>query len=218
MTNSLWPLFDLSVTTPRLELRYVDDDLAAQLASLAARGVHDPSLMPFRIPWTDVASPQLERNALQWYWRCRADTSPSNFHLTMAVLVDGEAVGTTSLEATDFAILHQFETGSWLGQEHHGQGIGTEMRIASLQLGFAGLGATLATTSAFHDNGPSLGVTRRLGYTPTGSNRLVRRGQAATTLEFEMTRQHWNTHVRRDDIDIHGLDACRPLLGLATAS
>ena len=48
--EELWPLFGLEVATPRLSLRYVTDDLAVQLAALAARGVHDPRTMPFSEP------------------------------------------------------------------------------------------------------------------------------------------------------------------------
>ncbi|MBI5089440.1 MAG: GNAT family N-acetyltransferase [Actinobacteria bacterium] len=214
MAHPVWPLFDLRVTTPRLELRYIDDELGAQLALLAARGIHDPELMPFALPWTDVPSPQLERNAMQWYWRCRADTSPSRFHLDLAVVLDGAVVGTTGLIAHEFATLREFETGSWLGREFQGRGLGTEMRRATLHLGFAGLGATLATTSAFHDNPASLGVTRRLGYAPNGVVRTVRRGVAADSLRFEMTRTHWEQHLRRDDVGIDGLGDCLALLGL----
>lgn len=214
MTHPVWPLFDLRVMTPRIELRYVDDALAAELALLAAQGIHDPDFMPFAMPWTDAPSPELERNAMQWYWRCRAETSPTRFHLALAVLVDGRAVGTTSLDATDFPTLRQFESGSWLGREYQGGGLGKEMRRATLHLGFDGLGATLATTTAFHDNGPSLGVTRSLGYAPTGVARKVRRDAAADSMLFEMTVDHWREHLRTDDIVVHGLEPCLPVLGL----
>lgn len=65
--NRYWPLFDLEVRTPRLTLRYVDDDLAEQLATLAAGGVHDPSFMPFSTPWTDAPPGELERNTVQYH-------------------------------------------------------------------------------------------------------------------------------------------------------
>jgi RimJ/RimL family protein N-acetyltransferase len=204
----------LRVITPRIELRYVDDQLGVELGQLAAKGVHDADFMPFALPWTDASSPQLERNSLQWYWRCRAETSPARFHLGLAVIVDGTAVGTTSLEGIDFATLRQFETGSWLGRQFQGHGIGKEMRRATLHLGFEGLGATLATTSAFFDNGPSLGVTRHLGYTSTGISRKVRRDVCADSLTFEMTLEHWQRSVRRDDITVEGLEPCLPILGL----
>ena len=214
MTHPTWPLFDLRVVTPRIELRYVDDTLAVQLAQLAAQGIHDPDFMPFAMPWTDAESPWLERNSMQWFWGCRAETSPTRFHMPLAVVFDGEVVGTTSLDAHDFPILRQFESGSWLGRRFQGQGLGKEMRRATLHLGFAGLGATLATTTAFFDNGPSLGVTRSLGYTPVGISRKVRRDVSTDSLMYEMTCDHWQQHVRRDDITIHDLEPCLPLIGL----
>jgi RimJ/RimL family protein N-acetyltransferase len=214
MTHPVWPLFDLRVVTPELELRYIDDALAVELVLLAAQGIHEPDFMPFATPWTDATSPELERNSMQWYWRCWAETSATRFHMPMAVVVDGCPVGTTSLDATDFPVLRQFESGSWLGRRFQGRGLGIELRRATLHLGFEGLGATLATTTAFFDNGPSLGVTRHLGYTPAGVCRKVRRGVSADSLQFEMTDEHWRRHVRRDDITIEGLEPCLPLLGL----
>jgi RimJ/RimL family protein N-acetyltransferase len=214
MTHPVWPLFDLRVVTPRLELRSIDDELALALAQLAARGVHDPGFMPFAVEWTDVEGPQLLRNTMQFYWRCRAEWAADAWNLNLAVIVDGEVVGTTGLMATDFAALRQFETGSWLGREFQGRGIGTEMRIAALQLGFAGLGARLATTAAFTDNPSSLGVTRKLGYRENGHLHRLRRREPATTAYFEMDRSHWEDAVRRDDITLHGLDDCLPMFGL----
>jgi RimJ/RimL family protein N-acetyltransferase len=213
VTHPVWPLFDLRVRTPRLELRYVDDELACSLALLAAQGVHDPASMPFGVAWTDVEPPQQQLNTMQFYWRCRAELSPSDWNINFAVIVGGEVVGTTALIAHDFPILCQFETGSWLGRAHQGRGLGKEMRVASLQLGFAGLDALWATTGAWADNGPSLGVTNALGYEPQGSRRSVRRGAGATMLGYEMSRERWQASVRRDDIALDGVEPCLSLLG-----
>ena len=89
MTHPIWPLFDLRVRTPRLELRYIDDELGAALAALAAKGIHDPGFMPFAIPWTDFESPRQEWQTQQYYWRCRADLTADAWSLNFAVLVDG---------------------------------------------------------------------------------------------------------------------------------
>lgn len=213
MTHPVWPLFDLRVRTPRIELRYIDDELATQLALLAAKGVHDPSFMPFSIPWTDAESPQLERNTVQFYWRSRAELTPGSWSIHLAVLHGATVVGTTSVIAGDFAVLRQFETGSWLGREHQGKGIGKEMRLASLHLGFEGFGGQWAVTGAFEDNGPSLGVTRSLGYQPQGRRRATRRGELAHLVGYEMPREHWRAELRRDDIVLDGVEACLPLLG-----
>ena len=212
MTHPVWPLFDLRVTTPRLELRYVDDELACELALLAGRGVHPPDFMPFVVEWTDVPPPQQLVNTMQWYWRCRAEHTPDSWNLNFAVIARGEVLGSTGLGARTFGALRQFETGSWLGREHHGKGYGKEFRQACLHLGFAGLEALFATTGAYSDNGPSLGVTRRLGYTQTGIRRGLRRGAPDEMLDFRMTREHWDQTLRRDDITISGLAPCLPLL------
>jgi RimJ/RimL family protein N-acetyltransferase len=214
MTHPVWPLFDLRVRTPKLELCYIDDELATELSLLAARGIHDPGFMPFMLPWTDEPSPRLERSAMQWYWKARAETSPDRWHLTLAAIVDGVAIGTTSLDAIQFATVREFESGSWLGRDYQGRGLGKEMREATLHLGFEGLGAEYATTSAWHDNGPSLGVTRSLGYSEQGCRRAERRGEAAESLQFRMDRADWHQRLRRDDIVIEGLAPALPLLGL----
>lgn len=217
MTHSVWPLFDLRVRTPRLELRYVDDEMAAELAQLAAQGIHDPDFMPFNEPWSQVPSPTLERNTMQFYWRCRAEFVPASWNLNLATIVEGAVVGTTALFANEFPTLRQFETGSWLGRQFQGKGIGKEMRLASLQLGFVGFGAEFATTGAFDDNGPSLGVTGSLGYSATGRRRMVRQQLPAMMQHFELTRADFLARLRRDDISLHGVDECLPTLGLAPA-
>jgi RimJ/RimL family protein N-acetyltransferase len=47
-----WPLFDLRITTPRLQLRLPTEELCDQLVDTILEGVHDPDRMPFSIPWT----------------------------------------------------------------------------------------------------------------------------------------------------------------------
>jgi RimJ/RimL family protein N-acetyltransferase len=216
MAHPYWPLFDLEVRTPRLTLRGLTDELAVELAALAARGIHDDDFMPFAMPWSRRPSPELERQALQFYWRCRADTSPASWNINLVVLVDGDVVGTSGLIASDFGRMRQVETGSWLGREHQGRGIGKEMRLATLALGFDGFGAEWATTGAWHDNGPSLGVTKSLGYTVAGRRRAIRDDREPDTLlGFEMPRAHYDEHLRRDDIELIGVEPVRELLGIS---
>ena len=88
------------------------------------------------------------------------------------------------------------------------------MRIATLTLGFDGLGADYATTAAFHDNEASKGVTMSLGYEPTGWRDTLRRDERDTQLEVPHVARHWLT-IRRDDITIHGLEPCLDLLGVS---
>ena len=213
MPNDHWPLLDLAVRTPRLTLRYLDDQMALELLAVAARGVHDPAVMPFTIPWTDLPSPQMEQEAMRFYARTRADLRPDSWNLQFAVIADGDVVGMCDLGAKDFSTLRQFTTGSWLGREYQGQGFGKEMRVAALTLGFDGLDAEFAQTAAWHDNAASLGVTRSLGYSEEGRRRMLRRRQPDEMVDFRMLRQHWET-IRRDDIEIHGMPSARAFLGL----
>ena len=187
--------------------------MALALLAVAARGVHDPAVMPFTIPWTDLPSPQMEQEAMRFYARTRADLRPDSWNLQFAVIADGDVVGMCDLGAKDFSTLRQFTTGSWLGREYQGQGFGKEMRMAALTLGFDGLDAEFAQTAAWHDNAASLGVTRSLGYSEEGRRRMLRRRQPDEMVDFRMLRQHWET-IRRDDIEIHGMPSARAFLGL----
>ncbi len=210
--ETYWPLFDLRVRTPRLELRYPDDDLVMELAALAASGIHDPDFMPFSIPWTDAPSPDLERNSLQFYWRGRAGWSADAWDLPMATIVEAEIVGSQGVGAHHFAKTKTVATGSWLGKSHQGKGFGKEMRAAVLHLAFAGLGAARAESGAWEDNAPSLGVSRSLGYEENGDAIDMRRGEAGRQIRLLLIRERWEAQ-RRDDIEIIGLDPCRPMFG-----
>lgn len=212
--TALWPLFDLRVRTPRVELRGVDDELAHALAILATGGVHDPATMPFAVAWTELEPPELERGVLQYHWRNRAELSTDAWTVALAAIVDGAVVGTIDLRSRQFPVLRQFETGSWLGRAHQSQGLGSEMRLAALHLGFDGFGAERATTRAFEDNAASLGVTRRLGYRETGRVHTVSRGAPRISVDFELHRDDFATRLRRDDIVVEGAEACRELLGI----
>jgi len=122
-------------------------------------------------------------------------------------------IGSCDLGAKHFATLRQFQTGSWLGREFQGHGLGKEMRLACLTLGFDGLDAEFAQTGLWHDNAPSLGVTQSLGYTEEGRRRELRRDAPDEMVGFRMPRAHWNT-IRLDDIEIHGMPSARAFLGL----
>jgi RimJ/RimL family protein N-acetyltransferase len=213
MVNEHWPLFELEIRTPTLVLRYLDDALTAELLAVARRGVHDPVVMPFLVPWTDLPSPQMEQEAMRFYARTRADVRQAAWNLQFAVIVDGEAAGACDLGAESFPELRQFTTGSWLGREFQGRGLGKEFRQAALALGFEGFGAEFALTSMWHDNAASKGVTTSLGYEFEGRQRALRRGVADEQLRYRMLRAHWET-IRRDDIELVGVDRVREFLGM----
>ncbi len=211
MAHPYWPIVDLVVRTPRLELRMPDEDELVALARLAGEGIHDPGWQPM-MGWTDQPSPQLERGVLYWHWGRRGDWRPESWNYNPVVLVDGQVAGTQGMSANDFATLGVVATGSWLGRRFQGKGIGKEMRAAILHLAFAGLGAIQAESGYWHDNEPSRRVSDALGYESNGERWLTRRESRDRQIEVRLRREVWNSH-RRDDIEILDLDPCLELFG-----
>ena len=211
MDATIWPFAALTIRTPRLELRYPDDQDLVALAHLAAEGIHDPSSMPFNVPWTRAESPALERGLLQFAWVRRAALTRDDWSLPFVVCDDGQPVGVQDVSATQFAVRRTVETGSWLVQRAQGRRIGTEMRAAVLHFAFAGLGAEEAFSGSYTDNPASAAVSGHNGYQPNGEEIRAREGEAARLQHWVLTRARW-TPQRRDDITIDGLDACLPLL------
>jgi len=213
MITDIWPLFGLRVTTPRLELRVPDlDDLGA-LGEVAAAGVHDPAVQPFASEWTDGSPLETARNTLQWQWAMWGRWSPENWSLQLVALADGVVIGTQAIDAVNFATLREVGTGSWLGRVHHGQGYGTEMRAAALELAFDGLGAEYATSEAFEDNVASYAVSRKLGYVDNGVERHVIRGAPVVGRRLRLDRAGWAA-ARRIPVKVAGLEPCLPMFGL----
>ena len=166
--------------------------------------------MPFTVPWTTVPSPFGERNTIQFFWQQRITLQGDAPSITMATVVDGEIVGTQGLMTSSWKGTRTIETGSWLGLEHQGKGIGKEMRIAALHLAFDGFGAERAITSAYADNPSSIGVTRSIGYRPNGTELTARNGAPTELVHYMMDRDDFAT-VRRDDVELVG---ARPVLDL----
>ena len=213
MDSAYWPLAQLRVQTARLELRLPSEKQLSALAALAAAGLHDPQVQPFAIPWTDASPAERARSTLQYQWRQWADWQPSKWSLELVVIDDGNVVGIQSMSAHDFATLREVSTGSWLGIEYQGQGIGTEMRAAILHLAFAGLGAQSAASAAFTDNPASLAVSRKLGYADDGVELYVQRGQPATSQRLRLDRATWEA-TRTVPVTITGLESCMEMFGL----
>jgi len=211
--TDLLPQFGLVLRTPRLELRLPSTEQLVALAEVAAEGVHDPDYMPFMTPWTDQEPLERARSTIRWRWRAWGSWTPEDWTLDFVVLLDGTVVGTQELTGREFAALREVATGSWLGQKFQGQGIGTEMRAAVLHLAFEGLDAQSAVSSAWSDNKPSLGVSRKLGYSHDGVHRVMRRGQPAVDQRLRLDRATWAAN-RTVSVEIEGLEPCLPLLGL----
>ena len=202
-------MFDLTLRTPRLWLRPPTDDDFLQLIQAIDAGIHDPQVMPFSMPWTDIEAGPRGQQSAQFWWRQRAGWSSDEWHLMFAVFHDDVVVGAQELFAKRFPVLKEVATGSWLTRSAQGQGFGKEMRAAVLQLAFEELGAEIARTAAFIDNVSSAGVSRSIGYRENGRYQEAPRGTPNTMINFELTRDEWL--ARRGELPrahISGLDGC----------
>jgi RimJ/RimL family protein N-acetyltransferase len=211
---SFYPPLDVAVHTPRLVLAGATDELLYRLLPVVRAGVVDRDAAPFDDPMSLYAdSPEREWRWLRAIWAGRARADPSWWRLYFVVLVDGEPIGMQDLIGADFPLFRSVTTFSWIAPAARRRGLGREMRSAILQLAFAGLAAREATSEAFADNDASNGVSQSLGYESNGTSWATRRGDPAMLKRWRLTRERWEPS-RRKDIQIVGLDECKPVLGL----
>jgi len=207
-----YPPLNLAIRTPRLTLAGASDELLERLVPLVRAGIADAEPWPFDDPISFYAdSPDREWQWLRSIWRGRGRMGPEGWRLYFAVLVDGEPVGMQDLVGRNFSRFGTVSSFSWLAPGRRGQGLGKEMRAAILHLAFAGLGAREAGSDAFVDNTASNAISRGLGYVPNGLDWDTRRGETARIQQWRLSREAW---TRREDIELTGVEACLPVLGI----
>ncbi|MFD8756714.1 GNAT family N-acetyltransferase [Kitasatospora sp. NPDC059577] len=208
-----WPLFGLRVTSPRLELRLPTGDELAEVADLAARGIHPPHTRPFLSPWGELPPAERARHVVRMHWRRLGRWTPQDWALELVAFHEGRPVGVQDVRAEEFGVRREVVSGSWVGLEHQGAGFGTEMRAAMLHLLFAELGGQWARSVSFSDNAPSLAVSRRLGYREDGIDRDVLDGRVVESVRLRLSREDWERHATVP-VTVSGLtDGCREMLG-----
>jgi len=206
-----FPPFGLRIEAGPLELHPITDEVLPELLEVALRGVHPSDQMPFYHPWTAAPPGELPSNFVQFHWGVRAGFRPDRWALEFAVAYEGRIVGTQGFSTTDYLVTRTGETGSWLGMEFQGHGIGTRMRQAICAFCFDHLDAAAITSGAFLDNPASLAVSRKVGYQPNGVRRLARGDRVAENLALVLTPE---TFVRGDPVTASGVDAFRKFIGL----
>jgi RimJ/RimL family protein N-acetyltransferase len=206
------PLLGLRITAGPVELRGITDDLLGPLTDLALNGIHDPDFMPFSVPWTLESAEALPRSFAQYHWGTRSRFSPEQWTMNLAVLFDGILVGTQGFITDDFLVTRGGETGSWLGREFHGRGIGTAMRKVICAFVFDHLDADLITSAAFTDNPASLAVSRKCGYTENGIAVVKRIDQRATLQRLIL--EPANLIRYEHALDVEGVPDFRRSIGL----
>lgn len=207
-----WPLLDLEIRTPRLVLRLPDDRDLADLVEFVGRGIHPADEMPFLHPFTAPPSPERERGVLSFQWQTRGSVTPEHWNLSFVVLADGVVVGSQDLNATDFAVTREVHTGSWVGQEHQGRGIGREMRTGVLHLAFAGLGALVARSGHLDGNEASRRVSEALGYVPDGTATVEVQGRRRIEHRMVLAADRWDP-AHAVEVELAGVDEARRQLG-----
>jgi RimJ/RimL family protein N-acetyltransferase len=212
MNGHPWPLFDLRLRTPRLELRLPNDDELLELARVAKAGIVDPDRTVFLMPWHKLPSPAFERQFLLHWWAGRGRWSPTAWSLVLAVIEEGRPIGLQEIMARDFAIRRVVNSGSWLGREFQGQGLGTEARAAMLALAFDGLGADAAESGYIEGNAASARVSEKLGYRVSGDEVFAIEGKRELEIKVRCTRESWQRELV--PVTIEGLEPCLKLFGV----
>lgn len=210
--TDVWPLFGLELRTPRLSLSPVRDEQLPELVDAVLAGIHDPSVMPFGVPWTDAPRDVLIRETAKHQWRQRCSVDRDSWTINFAVSFEGLVVGMQDVSARDFPILRTVHSGSWLTKAAQGRGLGKEMRAAILLYVFDHLGADVALSEAADWNGASLGVSSGLGYETNGmSDVIARAGEVTRQVHLRLEADRF----RRPDweLEVAGSEPVLPLLG-----
>lgn len=209
----VFPVFGLRVEAGPVVLRPITDDVLPELVDIALAGVHDPETMPFQVPWTDTPPAELPGVFTRYHWGLRSGWSSDRWHLEFAVEHAGRIVGVQAFATEHYLVTRSGETGSWLGREFHGRGIGTAMRQAICAFCFDHLDAEQITSGSFADNPASAAVSRKVGYRPNGVRRMARReGERQDNQVWLLTPE---TFVRGAPITVSGVEAFREFIGLS---
>jgi RimJ/RimL family protein N-acetyltransferase len=210
------PLYGLRLWTPRLELRLGTRGELIEVHELAQQGIHPPDEMPFENPWTDRSGDEdfVERS-VGFHETALREWRPERWSFNPLVFLSGRPIGSQGMRAEDFPTRREVDTGSWLGRAFQGEGIGTEMRTAVLELAFRELGARVALSASMLGNEASKRVSEKLGYEITGTSTSAPRGEPQQKFDLRIGRENWNPPF---PVEIEGAEACRGLFGASGSS
>jgi RimJ/RimL family protein N-acetyltransferase len=211
--RDLWPLYDLRVRTGDIELRYPTEAELPAFADIIEAGLHPAGEMPFGLAWTEIPTDRRNLESYQWWMGSRGRWSVDAWTLALGVYERGRPVGFQDLRTEKFLTLRTVSTGSWLGMQDQGRGIGKLMRQAVLALAFDHLGAQVAETEAFLDNAASNKVSLGVGYEPNGFGLLAPNGVPRQTQKFQLTLDGWRARDR-PAVTVEGLASCLPMFGI----
>jgi RimJ/RimL family protein N-acetyltransferase len=213
--RDVFALYGLRLETPRLELRLGTRVELEALAEVAKRGIHAADEMPFAVPWTDSSGdPAFVTDFVAHHEQALAAWTPAEWRLNLLAFHEGAPVGSQALRATGFPADRTVDTGSWLGRASQGRGLGTEMRVAVLELAFGCLGARTALSGWLEGGAAqSAGVSARLGYREVGTHVEHPRGEPVVHHDVVLEAAEWSSPFA---VEIEGVEPCLQLFGAAT--
>lgn len=210
--DSVFPPFGLLISTSRVALRPITDEVLADLIQVAQQGIHDRGVMPFFYPWTEASGEELAVGLAQYHWALRAGWNRECWTLDLAIEYEGEIVGIQGISSDNYLATRTCTTGSWIGMKYQGQRIGTRSRQAICAFCFDHLDAEWVVSEAYEDNSQSLAVSRRVGYVSNGVRRRLRGSEdSQLSREMVLTADRFN---RGDPITVSGISAFRKFVGL----
>lgn len=121
-------------------------------------------------PWEATLPPGIDQLAPSWreYARRMDQSMRSGKGLLATIEVDGEVAGCVTVGAVEKGAMSQGVVGYWIGQNWAGHGV-TSLAVASvIDLVIGTLGLHRLEVNVRPENGPSLGVCRRLGLRKEG--------------------------------------------------
>lgn len=154
------------------------------LSDLVAAGLfvdETPTLGGWYKAGHDVAN---ARATLSYHAGSFAHIDHNDWQLPLGVYAGDELVGVQSLSSRSFSLLGIVKSGSWLGRDHRGQGIGTLARHAIVDAAFSQIRALGVASAALATNGASNRVSGKLGYRPNGSEFIEHLGQRAELINY----------------------------------
>jgi len=208
----VWPPFGLTIKTERLELK-IPEDKDLLILMKQARHIQPSDEPHFQKAWMYWPTPLMERELLRRYWKSLAEFAPAKWRLKFAVYLVGTPIGVQDIWAEEFATNRAVTTGSWLNIDYQGQGYGTEMRRAVLDLAFNYLGAQEARTDFMEGNVKSSGVSRKLGYIETRVEPTTTDNVTVIKHYLRLDKESW-FKTTRPEVAIKGFEACLEMLGL----
>jgi RimJ/RimL family protein N-acetyltransferase len=200
------------VRTPRLELRLPTEAELDAFYRVAAAGIHPPEEMPFAIAWTDTLNEADFKAFHRSTWEA---WTPESWTCNFVTFLDGEPIGSQTIESRNFAAEKTVATGSWLGAAYQRRGYGTEQRAAVLEFAFRGLGARAAISGALFSNVASQRISESLGYRVTGVSEVSPRGEPIQHYDYRLDRTDWRCPIA---VGIEGLETTLPLFGAKSGS